>query len=124
MPRCNPPWSPEEIETAKKMRADKFTFLVIAERLGRTQWSVRARLDREAMTPEQLRARDRGNNARRSLRNRRPLDDHLHLAGPTPEMVAKLLDERDERCAVEPRDLTAILMGDPLPGYSALELPR
>lgn len=31
------------------------------------------------------------------------------------------LAERDQRLALMPRDLTALICGDPLPGYSALE---
>jgi hypothetical protein len=31
------------------------------------------------------------------------------------------LEERDERMMLEPQSLTAMLMGDPLPGRSALD---
>lgn len=37
---------------------------------------------------------------------------------PTPQSV---IDERNRRLALEPRDLTAHLQGDPLPGFSALD---
>lgn len=45
---------------------------------------------------------------------------------PPPQHV---LNERDRRNRIRPRDLTAAIFGDPLPGYSALErkqneLPR
>ncbi len=34
---------------------------------------------------------------------------------------AQVLEERERRYALSPRDLTAAFFGDPLPGYSALE---
>lgn len=34
---------------------------------------------------------------------------------------AHLLTDRDRRLAVQPRDLTALVCGDPLPGESALD---
>lgn len=47
----------------------------------------------------------------------------LNIEGPHRAMVvpAHVITERDVRLATEPRDLTAELFGDPLPGYSALD---
>lgn len=41
-----------------------------------------------------------------------------HVDVPQP-----VLADREHRSWLEPRDLTAAFMGDPLPGYSALERP-
>lgn len=38
-----------------------------------------------------------------------------------PEITPEALEDRDRRYATAPRDLTALLQGDPLPGYSALD---
>jgi hypothetical protein len=37
------------------------------------------------------------------------------------QVSERLLADRDRRAELEPRDLTARLLGDPLPGQSALE---
>ncbi len=38
-----------------------------------------------------------------------------------PVVPRERLEHRARRLATMPRDLTAVLMGDPLPGYSALD---
>lgn len=52
-------------------------------------------------------------------RDRRRVKDR---ADPMARVVPqKVLDERDYRLSLPPRDLTAAFFGDPAPGYSALE---
>jgi hypothetical protein len=45
----------------------------------------------------------------------------LQFERPAPKPDTKLLAERDRRLSIAPRDLTAQLLGDPLPGFSALD---
>lgn len=49
-------------------------------------------------------------------RRYRPVEEIAPVAAPST-----VLAEREYRLALAPRDLTAALFGDPLPGYSALE---
>jgi len=51
---------------------------------------------------------------------RRPEIDHVRMIDVPPDALA----ERDRRAQVPPRDLTAAVCGDPLPGYSALDRRR
>jgi hypothetical protein len=65
--------------------------------------------------------RERNREATRKRRDRlgmrkRAIPGVESIAAP-PEVLAAL----DERMSRAPRDLTAALMGDPLPGYSALD---
>ncbi len=52
-----------------------------------------------------------------------PLSAQFQL-GRNVEVPAYVIDERERRSALEPRDFTAAQMGDPLPGYSALDQKR
>ena len=49
-------------------------------------------------------------------RDYRRVEEIIPVSAP-----AQVLAEREHRLALAPRDITAALFGDPLPGYSALE---
>lgn len=48
---------------------------------------------------------------------------HTRLRQVDPEVIIPnhVIKDWDNRCAIGPRSLTAALLGDPLPGYSALD---
>lgn len=78
----------------------------IAEKLGRTKHSVTNKWERII------------GRRRKDLQARR--HEQHQVTGPV--ISEKEIAERDCRSNLQPRDLTAALMGDPLPGYSALEV--
>lgn len=91
------PWTTDEYYYAMRMRADGFTYPQIAKRLGRTLPSVSDRL-------------------RLSIDRSQKFDQQFRIE--VPEYV---LREREERYSAPYRNATAELMGDPLPGQSALD---
>ena len=46
---------------------------------------------------------------------------YVHAGGKSVEPSSGAIADRAERELLKPRDLTAAMMGDPLPGYSALD---
>jgi hypothetical protein len=46
---------------------------------------------------------------------------HQIIEADIVRVPGKVLAERAKRAAIYPRDLTAAIFGDPLPGYSALD---
>ena len=89
------PLTPDEIHTARLLRREGKTFGQIAQRLGRS---------REVISEV--------------CRGFARMVIHDVQVVVIPDHV---LAERDERLALQPRDLTAAIAGDPLPGMSALE---
>lgn len=77
----------------------------IARILGASRSRIRNILIRDALGHKKLKRRD-GLNM--------PVDIR-------PAITPGELADRDKRMSIAPRDLTALLCGDPLPGYSALE---
>lgn len=69
-------------------------------KIKRNEASRRRRFHDKAKTPPRLQ-----------------LERQFASSKPSPELIA----ERDYRLSIAPRDLTAALQGDPLPGFSALE---
>lgn len=105
-------WSDEECALLWRERKEKrpaTQYKVLAERLGRNLRSVMEkmrhleRIQREP--PKFIRA------------------PSIVIATPRDrEADRRMLDERDIRlAALEQRDLTAVLLGDPPPGFSALD---
>jgi hypothetical protein len=72
------------------------------------------RLEREEAAQQRRRARERELTTKPG-----GADPELYARGSRPSEGA--LAERDARLAVAPRDLTAALLGDPKPGFSALD---
>src|SRR5437868_917874 len=91
------PWTDEEVKTAVAMREAGARYTEIGAALGRHKAGVRTKLVEE---------------------QRRTTTSHVVETLRVPEHV---LAERDRRYALTPCDLTALLLGDPLPGYRALD---
>ena len=119
-------WTQKQDETIKTMRMAGATFEEIAVELNKAVSTVHNRLRWISMTPEQrqiraqqIRERKRKGNPKhpylKGMRIR-DLNDHYTVV-PCPKALA----ERDWRAGLAPRDLTAALCGDPLPGMSALD---
>lgn len=116
-----PKWSKEEDDILLRMRKAGATSRDIAATLnGRSPKSVEARLNYLKRTPAQREAR----NARRRLMagesGRRVLNPENHVATKSPEVPPEVWIDRIKR-AMTPRSVTAIICGDPIPGYSALD---
>lgn len=113
-------WSELETARAIEMKAEGRSYKEIAEYFDRGMWGVRAHLTRLALGEDERRERERANWQRRKIRERfRPLD--RPSTAPDQAEIERALDARDLRLMLLPRDLTAAILGDPLPGYSALE---
>jgi hypothetical protein len=102
----------ENLDAIKRMRAEGIMFKEIAERLGGNVGALDA-----ILKPERI---ERANEAKRLKRamegKRKPL--FVHYTEPRPEIRGELPPQRDTR------DLTARLMGDPMPGRSYLDRMR
>lgn len=91
------PWTDKEAEDARRLYRVHKKYSTVGKILGRPASSVRSRL----------------NDAEVGERNR---------SIPERTIVpAFVLEDRERRYQLAPRDLTAALLGDPLPGLSALE---
>lgn len=87
--------TPDEIHTARLLRREGKTFGQIAQYLGRSRETI--------------------SEACKGLAR---IVIHDAQAVAIPDHV---LAEREQRLALQPRDLTAAIVGDPLPGSSALD---
>lgn len=61
---------------------------------------------------------------RKSIQKRpehRAVLQHQHVVGQKLQVDVGAVADREHRARLEPRSLTAMLLGDPLPGYSALD---
>jgi len=94
------PWTLKEYQLAVKLRRERYSCEAIGAILGRSATAVHDKLYHgpHSGVPRAL------------MRRAQPV---------RPEPVA--LSEQAYRNALPPRDLTAWIMGDPLPGYSALD---
>ncbi len=92
-PYWNQIWSPEKWQRAQEMRAADYHDVTIAKELGFTEAQVRYKFTNDAAA-------------------HRPSLDRQQLRA--------VLNERDALFA-KPRALTAVLLGDPLPGRSMLD---
>lgn len=117
------PWSAEEWQRAQELKASGSDYDQIAELLGRSRKAVKAKFQHMHRTPAQQehrieyqrRKRDRKREYQKSGRQAAGLDNARELP------AGEIFIERNERLALQPRDLTAAFCGDPLPGYSALD---
>lgn len=119
-------WTPEEIETLHRLRRIKTPIAAICAELGRTVHSVKHRLEWDGKTAESRQKRRARIKQRRAEVSGAGVGRHdlnsLNLElGVGPRPTSELLCERDRRLQIAPRDLTAALCGDPLPGFSALD---
>lgn len=92
-------WTEQEWAEAQQMRREGRSYRIIAELLGRSGKSVQDKFARES-----------GRRERETVR--------VSAARPTDEMLEQVNRKYE---ALARRNLTASLMGDPPPGFSALE---
>jgi hypothetical protein len=116
-------WTDEELQLLNKMYLAGDSRKMIAEALGSTLERVKHRL-RWEMTNGDMREQRRKRSYMRRLQRckderKAAVPYSCVSAGPRP--VPQMIDDRDQRSAAPARDLTALYMGDPPVGYSALE---
>ena len=112
------PWSDEEWQRASQLIDGGHAIKVIAQLIGRSYDSLVGKMRYEAMDDEQRQAEhDRINAYRRKEGS--PYRKVNVANRPTND----ILDERD-RYLSAPRTLSQRLLGDPPPGYSALDRKR
>ena len=125
-------WQEKEKARAVKLRKKGWSFDRIAKALGRTEMSVRAFIIRENRSPEEKRRQqDQENECRkRNRREGRIRSDyiktgkvHFNYAKPAERPTPEMMSDRDVRACLPRRDLTAVLLGDPPIGLSALDRP-
>lgn len=93
----NRPWTDEEVADLLRLCADGVSFVQIGLRLGRRGYACSVKYyDMQRKSP--------------------PRDPVRQIADPVA------IADRDARRSLEHRSLTSALFGDPLPGYSALDL--
>lgn len=90
-------WSTKELFDARRMRARRMSYADIATKLGRTPNAVKVQL------------------------NKVPIESVGRIVKPllVPDGVVQ---DRDRRFTMPVRDLTALILGDPPVGLSALEV--
>jgi hypothetical protein len=115
------PWAAEEWQRAQDLQKQGLGFDDIAVRLNRSGRAVRAKFAKENLTAEQRQQRAEYQRLRRSEEIKtRQIAGVTFAKVPTRE-AASAFAQRDRKLALTPRNLTAAILGDPLPGYSALD---
>ena len=115
-------WPQQDWQRAKDLLARGFEPKQVARLLNRKIESLMTKMRYEAMTPEQrLKMQDRVNANRRAKAAQYVRARAFVKVASRPE--EDILRERDIRLAT-PRTLTQQLLGDPPPGYSALDRKR
>lgn len=115
------PWSSEDTVIAQTMNESGAPNEEIARRLGRSRKAVNARLAWLRLPQEK---KDYRAARKRKYEKDNYVGRNAKKTGfftPSARPAEDVIVERDRRLALQPRDLTALLFGDPLPGYSALE---
>lgn len=92
-------WTREEIEKAAELYAKHRNYKRVARIMGRDDSMIRGYLKGQYVGPYR---------------------DFLFTRDPR-DIPPSVIDDRDRRAQLAPRDLTAAFFGDPLPGMSALE---
>lgn len=116
------PWSEDHIYRMNKMQSEGISHDVIAVSLGRSLKAVNAKLAmlRMPAAKKAIRAEKKKQYATENYPGRKAKGVGFFTPSSAhPGMT--ILEERNTRLALAPRDLTAAFFGDPLPGYSALE---
>lgn len=112
-------WPPEDIQTMLDMKEAGKRNQDIAAALGRTESAVETRLRYQRMSAEQK--RERALTAEKMRREKGvPVRNSPHYVATNPKPTADRWAERDRRL-YSPRPVGSWLMGDPPPGYSALD---
>lgn len=108
-----------DTETQELMRLleEGWSFRAVGRALNRSTGSINERIKWLRRTPEEHEA---VNSRRNAVRSPRGIVVSAELGkGIKPD--ERVLRDRDRRLALPPRNLTAAICGDPLPGSSALD---
>lgn len=129
MPIQNP-FTEAEVQRAMEMVRMKFTLPQIAAELGRHKRSIQYQLSKRTLTPKEKERRQAKRNESRRDRKaasgevRRPYlcADGVGTAGNagSPKPTAEMIADRDRR-ASRPFTIAHDILGEPLPGRSALD---
>lgn len=117
--------SHERIEQAKALRQSGVPWEEICDRLGCSKYTLKSvlvegwRKARTARVRHNRRLKRGGYAPRPPLQKSHVVDDYQR-----PRIPPETLADRDRRAQLAHRDLTAVLMGDPPPGMSALDRKR
>lgn len=103
-------WGKKEIETAQQMRGDG--------ECGCTLEEIATHLHRPISSVHEMLGRLKKDEA--AVIEKAP-EIPTSTYDPIPGWV---LEDRERRYEIAPRNLTAMVMGDPLPGYSGLEVKK
>jgi hypothetical protein len=112
------PWTSEEDSTVAAMRRDGAWLPAIADALCRTRGAVSKRLEYIALTSEERLQKSQAKSAAVPKRARAVVRERITPSNN--KFVPPAVLEERERHLLEPRSLSAILMGDPAPSRSAL----
>ena|SRR6187402_1434207 len=116
------PWSEKDTMTAQEMNASGVAHEIIAQKLGRSVKAINARLAWIRLPPEKKEQRlDKKRKYSNEQYSGRKAKGVGFFTPSSAHPDTRILEERNARLALAPRDLTAAFFGDPLPGYSALE---
>lgn len=119
--KTNLKFTSDEDAVIKKLLADGFMPAAIAKKLmrgfGRSKFSILSRIYLLRLSTEKLQERAAVARARRSKNRLGQKESRVVCHVEIPSSV--LIDR--ERRSLAPRTITALLFGDPPPGYSALD---
>lgn len=116
-------WSPYEWKRVQTLVARGHSIPSIALMIGRKDYQIRDKIRWENSSAEKREERSaqlRAKRARQALEQQTERV-HLEFVKPGKRPGEDLLQERQRRADLKPRDITAAFFGDPLPGYSALD---
>lgn len=114
-------WTLEETQELLRLQAEGFHIPALAEKLGRTEISVRERIRWLGKTEEQKERRREQINLTRNGRSAVSAFDHAVMS--SKRAPDERIEERNYRLSL-PRTLTSQFFNDPPPGYSALDRKR
>lgn len=116
--------TPNVIEQAKAMRAEHWSWRSTALKLDVSEWQLRCAIEPNFRA---YRMEQKSQNPSQQKRKRQYINSAVHhrvsTHPPHGRPPANVLAERDHAkwLREQPRDITAELLGDPLPGRSALD---
>ena len=129
--------TPEKLAEAQRLQAQGWGFDKMACHLVVSRWALMCEMvpgyrERRAEQVRSYRSplwngKERANTTKRHKRATARTNGNPRSIGPTSRSESDryippaVIEDRDLRQTLAPRDLTAILCGDPLPGRSALD---
>jgi hypothetical protein len=112
-------WSPEEWQKTKTMLDQGIDRNLVAKTIGRAIGCLKEKIRWEGMSAEQRTARLKSIREKRQAASISDVPKRRVIT--EPYVCESAVADRDLRKRIAPRDLSAALFGDPLPGYSALD---